>query len=393
MGELLLRARLLLTGAGQFVRGMGPVIARIGALVVAVRGLQAAGRTVVRVFRGVIEATTRQEAAESQIAARIRSTGNAAGYGADELRRMASALQDVTTYGDEATLEMQALLLSFTNIRGDNFRDATEGVLDLATGIGTDLPSAAIQLGKALNDPARGLDALSRSGTTFTKSQRETIKQMAEGGRVAEAQRLILRELALQYGGSARAARDTFGGALTALRNAAGDLLEGRGGLNEAKDGIESLTRVLSSPEVRDGAQALVGVMTELVGLAAKLAAVGVPPVLAAIRSFGVGDAAARERRRRQTNDLGVRYERLLQEREASASRTRGSVAWRAGRGRPGGSKASCGISWKVRSARIRAWRRNGSSTSRSRGSEPSAANSKTHAAKRPRARVRRSRA
>ena len=93
---------------------------------------------------------------------------------------MAGSLQDVTTYGDEAVLEMQALLLSFSYIRGDTFRDATEGALDLATGIGVDLRSAAIQLGKAPNDPARDLDALSRSGTTFTDAEREQIKAMAE---------------------------------------------------------------------------------------------------------------------------------------------------------------------------------------------------------------------
>ncbi len=69
---------------------------------------------------------------------------------------MAGGLQDVTTYGNEAVLEMRALLLSFSYIRGDTFRDATEGALDLATGSSVDLRSAAIQLGKAPNDPARG---------------------------------------------------------------------------------------------------------------------------------------------------------------------------------------------------------------------------------------------
>ena len=62
------------------------------------------------------------------------------------------------------------------------------------------------------------LDALRRSGTVFSRSQTDVIRQLAETGRLAEAQVLILDELDRQYGGAARAARDTLGGALTTRR-------------------------------------------------------------------------------------------------------------------------------------------------------------------------------
>jgi uncharacterized membrane protein len=80
-------------------------------------------------------------------------------------------------------------------------------------------------LGKALNDPVANLSALSRSGIQFSDEQKEVIKSMAETGRLAEAQTLILDELNNQYGGSAEAAAKADGG-FTQLANSFGDLQE-----------------------------------------------------------------------------------------------------------------------------------------------------------------------
>jgi hypothetical protein len=43
----------------------------------------------------------------------------------------------------------------------------------------------AIQLGKALEDPIKGLAALGKSGVTFTDEQKELIKTLVETGDVA----------------------------------------------------------------------------------------------------------------------------------------------------------------------------------------------------------------
>lgn len=52
------------------------------------------------------------------------------------------------------------------------------------------------------------------------------IKSLAETGRLAEAQAVILDELSKQYGGQAAAAVRTFGGEAKQLANAWGDLKE-----------------------------------------------------------------------------------------------------------------------------------------------------------------------
>jgi len=166
------------------------------------------------------KAAAEQVKQEAKLEAAVRATGGASGFTADELKKQAAALQLVTTFGDEAIISAQALLVTFKEIEGAQFERATEAILDLSTNLGTDLKSSAILVGKALNDPILGISALSRVGIAFTESQKETIKALVESGQAAKAQGLILTELESIVGGSARAFRDTFAGAIIAAGNA-----------------------------------------------------------------------------------------------------------------------------------------------------------------------------
>jgi hypothetical protein len=160
---------------------------------------------------GLIASYREQEQAEAKLEAALTSTSYAAGLNADELKKMASELQKVTIFGDEAIIESQALLLTFTKIGKDVFPQATEAILDLATMMKTDLKSASIMLGKALNDPILGVTSLTRAGVQFTESQKELIKTQTESGNVAKAQGVILKELQVQFSGQARAAAEGTG--------------------------------------------------------------------------------------------------------------------------------------------------------------------------------------
>ena len=177
------------------------------------------GGTAVQAFRV-------QAKAIAQVEAGLRSTGGQVGYTSKQLQDMASSLQGKTLFGDEDILQnATAQLLTFTNISGEQFARTQAAALDLATRLDGDLKGASIQLGKALNDPVANLSALSRSGIQFSDEQKEVIKSLAESGRLAEAQTIILDELNKQYGGSAEAAAKADGG-LTQLANAFGDLQE-----------------------------------------------------------------------------------------------------------------------------------------------------------------------
>ncbi len=176
--------------------------------------------------KAATEAFVRQEQAIFQLEARLRSTGGAAGFSSDQLQGMARAIQKMTAFGDEAVIEMQSLLLTFTKIRGPIFKDAQMAVLNVATAMGIDLRSAAVQVGKALNDPVGQMSALSRQGIILSDSQKKLIKQLVEMGDIAGAQRIILQELSTEFGGSAKAAAEGLGGSISQLKNAFGDLLE-----------------------------------------------------------------------------------------------------------------------------------------------------------------------
>ena len=245
-------------------RGMEKLGSTIGKVAAAIAGGA--------VYKAVISATIEQERVTAQLEQRLRSTGGAAGLTRDELLDMASAMQQVTTYGDEAVIPAQSLLLTFTKIGREVFPRALETVLDMSTALGQDLKSSAVQLGKALNDPIQGVSALSKVGVQFTEQQKEQIKTLVESGRVMDAQKIILSELETQMGGSARAARDTLCGSIEALKNAFGDLLEGdtgSEGLIGAREAIEELTRVMSDPQTKEAFGVLIGLVASLTTVAA----------------------------------------------------------------------------------------------------------------------------
>ena len=185
----------------------------------------AAGFGVVAVMGKIATETSEAEFAQAQLAAALRSTANVAGQTQEALNEHAAALAEVSVFDDDVISGAQALLLTFTQIRGPIFQDATQAILNVAQAMGTDLRSATIQVGKALNDPILGVTALSRAGIQFTDAQKDMIKQLVESNRLLDAQKIILAELETQFGSSAEAARNTFGGALKGLANDLGNAM------------------------------------------------------------------------------------------------------------------------------------------------------------------------
>ena len=200
----------------------------------------------------IIENTKKQEQAVAQLRAGYKSMGGVQGQTVDGMIKKAGELQKVSIFGDEQIIEAQGQMVTFGNIAGEQFDRATVAAMDLSTRMGTDLKSSVLQLGKALNDPVLGLTALTRSGVTFSESQKDMVKAMVASGDTIGAQKFMLDELEKQFGGSAKAARETFGGALSGLSGAFNDLLEGKAGgkgLEDARQGIEELTAMLQDPQ------------------------------------------------------------------------------------------------------------------------------------------------
>ena len=220
-------------GAESTVQNFTASLGRVGSAIAGLTGAGLALGAIKGIFDKVfaapgeaIAAATRQADAETRLGAVLKATAGAAGFSANALKEHAAALQKTTTFGDEAILEFQAVLATFRNVSGPVFEEATGLALDMASVMGTDLQSAGVQLGKALNDPTEGISALTRVGVSFTEQQKQQIKAMQEAGNMAGAQAVIIAELKGEFGGAAEAMAKTPFGRIKQLGNVIGDLGE-----------------------------------------------------------------------------------------------------------------------------------------------------------------------
>jgi phage-related protein len=199
-----------------------------GAAVGGVLALGAAMKT------GITDAANYQTLA-AKTAAVLKSTGNAAGTSVKHIQGLAGSLESLSGVDEELIINSQNVLATFTNVQNaagkgnDIFDQATKAALNMSTALGTDLQGSTLQLGKALNDPIKGITALSRVGVSFTQKQKDTIKALAESGDKMGAQKLILAELSKEFGGAAEAAGAGFSGSLARLQDTLGDTFRSLG--------------------------------------------------------------------------------------------------------------------------------------------------------------------
>ena len=194
-----------------------------------IAGVTAAIAGVVAVSKDLISTYSVQEQAEVRLEATLRATGSAIGMSSKELRDLASSFQEVTTYGDEAIIEVEKLFVASGSISRQALPRATEAVLDLAAAMGEDLNASAKRLAKALADPKSNLDSLKDANIQLSDAQKEEIKALQEQGDLMGAQSIILEKVESSYGGIAKALADTDTGKLTQISNVWGDIKEGLG--------------------------------------------------------------------------------------------------------------------------------------------------------------------
>ncbi len=136
--------------------------------------------------KGFIE----QEKAIADVNAALASMGNAAGRSSEQLTAAADAMEMRSLFDAEVILkQVTANLLTFGNVAGKEFDRAQQAAIDMATRLGGEPQAAAIMLGKALNDPVKGISALTRVGVQFTEQQKSQIEAMTKAGNTAAASR------------------------------------------------------------------------------------------------------------------------------------------------------------------------------------------------------------
>lgn len=237
------------------------------------------------------------EALGAQTDAVLKSTGNAANTTRGQIEDMADSLEKLTGVEAEAVTSGANMLLTFTNIKNgvgagnDVFNQANKTLLDMATAMNNGvvpseeaMKAQAIQLGKALNDPIKGVTALSKVGVTFTDQQREQIKTMVEAGDTMGAQKMILAELNKEFGGSAESFGATTAGKVAKLKNEFGNVAETL--MVNVMPAVNSLIATLSS--LMEKFQALSPEQQKLIGIGVAAAA-AIGPVLIIIGKMAQG--------------------------------------------------------------------------------------------------------
>jgi hypothetical protein len=258
------------TGKG-LSKGFGKAVAGIAALV--------AGAFSVKALVDFTKESVLAAEAVSTANARLSAVATATGVFGNETDKVTQRLQDFAkaqelriAVDDTVIKGVQAQLLSFKQLSGS--ADEVGGAFDRATIAAFDMAAAgfgsaegnATALGKALEDPIKGVAALARNGTTFTDQQKEQIKVLQESGDLLGAQEIILAEVEGQYGGVAEATADAsvrLGIAFHNIKEAVGDEL-----LPIFADLVEGMLPVIDEviPVFRDAIQALAPVLTDLVG-------------------------------------------------------------------------------------------------------------------------------
>lgn len=197
--------------------------------------------------KAILDEATKAIDSMARLDAVLRATGNTTGFTLRQLSDMAGELQNVTTFGDDATNAAQGILAMF-DLTGKEFRRTLELSQDMASFFDGDLSASAKALGLALNDPAQKLSMLDRQLGLFGKQAVDKISDMAKAGDLVGARLKIFEALEGAVGGVARAVAATPIGKLKQLMNVIGDLAEnvGIGFLQRVSSMIGDMTTAMT---------------------------------------------------------------------------------------------------------------------------------------------------
>jgi hypothetical protein len=190
--------------------GFGKAVAGIGVLVAGAFAIRAIGNFAAETVR-MAEEVQQSEAVLRQVAETTGVFGTEVDAVTKRLIAFANAQELRIGVDSEVIKVVQAQLLTFKALGatagevGGFFDRATKAAFDIAMVLKKDASSGAIMLGKALQDPVKGMTALGKAGIQFTQQQKDQIKSLVESNRELDAQAIILGEVESQVQGAAEA--------------------------------------------------------------------------------------------------------------------------------------------------------------------------------------------
>lgn len=206
------KAKAEMDSLGKKSQGLGTKLAKVGKYAAVGGAAAAAGMAVVG--RSLVEAGETAGTSNAKIEQILKSMGQFPGASdkvAAGLIKQAEAMALKTGIDQNQIKQAQATLATFDQVgksagqMGGTFERATQISADLSAAGLASVESASVMLGKALNDPVKGITAMTRVGVSFTEQQQDQIKAMVKAGNTAGAQEVILKALEKQVGGVAAA--------------------------------------------------------------------------------------------------------------------------------------------------------------------------------------------
>jgi hypothetical protein len=166
---------------------------------------------VIQLYRESFEAGENLVTTDAKLEAVIRATGKASEMSLAQIGLWAESLREATGVSEQQIKDMAAGLTTFKKIGSDIIPEVLELSIDLAKTWGDSLPSASKKLGRALEDPIKGMNQLEESGVMLDSQMKTDITSMVEMGDTAGAQRILLDALSSRVGGVATSMANALG--------------------------------------------------------------------------------------------------------------------------------------------------------------------------------------
>lgn len=155
-----------------------------------------------------IDLAKQKSTALSQVRSSISSNRGAAGVGLADVENSSKHLVENSPFNEAEIMRMQSVLLTFPHVTKKTFDQASQIVADASVKMHKDLKTTGDMVGRALENPTKGMASLTRMGVTFTAEETKQINNLTAAGKAQQAQVIILDKLNQHFAGSAKAAFD-----------------------------------------------------------------------------------------------------------------------------------------------------------------------------------------
>lgn len=174
-----------------------------------------------------VRSAATQQLAESKLAAMLGNVKTARMGDFEALKAQASAMQKVTTYGDEEIINAQAMLAT-DQLRGDQIQQLIPGIMDMASANAAlgqtngDLTATAEAVGKAFE---MGAGVLGRQNLVMSEAEKKAFDLADKTGKL----NILVKALQDNFGGAAAAAAETYEGRMKRVSNQIDEVKESIG--------------------------------------------------------------------------------------------------------------------------------------------------------------------